>query len=546
MPGHYLIASDGDPVAAMYEWDGRRESLSFLEHHLLHAPYLLLDAPRVLVLQGVFGIDLLTAIEAGARQVRLSIRNKALREVSEEVFRDFNGDLLHHPRVVREVISARALLREPTSYDLISLHWGYRPTALGLGMLELSENQLSTQEAIATYLSRMTPDGLLAVTLVDEGLDSQHGEHLRLLRTIRYALRRRGVSDAAAHIAILASTGSTRLMQLLVRPRAFREEELNTLQRFSMTEGFTFASAGAVSAVLTRGGAQLKAQRAAAWPVPTDDTPFFFDLDFLPQMVSSKVLTGLSRPRTPSLSLSALLASLWVGIVNAALVALWTLVRVLVDRRVPEVVAPLGSVRGAAWLVFFAMQGTALAFFVLGVVQPLATANGNASVALGRLLPALSLGFAIGCVLQPPARRGFLWAWVRIGIMVTLWLAIREGDPRWFERFGPGLGSPLLPLSAGFLIGGFLPFGMQKLGNDVRWLPPALAAGFWGLGVGHSAGVLVGARLGFSALPQAALFLCAFSLLTVHAAHRYVIEQRRRRRLSARQERGGVADPSGR
>lgn len=537
IPGHYLIARDGDPFAAMYEWDGQLGSLSFLEHHLLHAPYLLFEAPRVLSLQGTGGIDVLAALSARARLIRLSIGNRALREVGDEVFRDFNGDLLHHPQVHPQVIAARALLRETQSYDLISLQWGQHPTALGLGMLELSENQLYTREAIDSYLEHLAPGGVLSISLVDEGQVAQDGEHLRLLRTVRHTLRRRGTKHPAQHICVLASTGAIRLLLLIVRPQPLTEAELNVLQSFAMTEGFSFASAGQVPEVLARQLLPQTLAQAERWPVPTDDTPFFFDLDFFSHMFSSDVVAGLLKPRESPLSLPALLASIWVGIINAILVALWVGMRVLVDHRVPEIVAPLGSLRGTAWLGFFAMQGLAFAFFVLGVVQPLATANGDAAVALGRLLPALSLGCALGCALQPSPKRGFLWAWMRLTIMVVLWLAIREGDPRWFEHLGPDLSSPLLPLVAGFLIGGFLPFGLRMLRRDVRWVPPALSAGLWGLGIGHSMGVLIGARLGFSALPQAALFLCVCSLLLVHAAHRFVIERRRREGAAARQQR---------
>ena len=529
VPGHYLVTRDGDLFAAMYEWDGELSSLQFYQHHLLASPYRLLEQPQVLVLQGVGGIDALTGLAHGVQGVRLSMSNPSLLEVGQEVFRDFNGDLLHHAQVETVVGGGRVLLRDPAQYDLISLHWDYNEVPLGLGMLDLSENQLNTREALQTYLARLQPHGVLAISLVDHGRGAEEGHHLRLLRTVMQVLQRGGVADGADHIAVIASVGMPRLIQMLVRQESFSEDERSALGAFALEEGFELGFG-------TRGARMLAGELAlrhgvegdARWPVATDDTPFFFDLGFWEHAFDLEMFRALWQPRVPGLSLPALIASVWIGVLNALLVMTWVFFRILVDRRVPAIVSPLGSLRGWAWLIFFGLQGMAFACIVLGVMQPLATASGDAGIALGRLLPAMSLGCGLGVLLRPGNAPGFGWAWARLGAMVLLWVALQEGHPRWFEQLDlRELGGPVA-LMTGLLLGGFLQFGLQNLMRDVRWVPPATAAAFWGLGIGHSLGVLWGARMGFSNLPQVGVLLCVVGLSAAHGSHQLVFLRRLR------------------
>ena len=117
-------------------------------------------------------------------------------------------------------------------------------------------------------------------------------------------------------------------------------------------------------------------------------------------------------------------------------------------------------------------------------------------------------------------------------LLVVGWLVLRGGGPRWFEQFGFGSSILFVPIVAGALTGGFVTFGIRHLFRDIRWAPPAIAAALWGLGFGHSVGVLVASRLGFSALPVMGLTVELVAMLAVYGTHGLVRLRRRAESLA--------------
>lgn len=527
LPGHYIIARDGDPTSAIYEWDGKQDSLSFYRHHLLHAPYLLLDQPSALVLQGVGGIDVLVAVAGDAPSIRVAMENSAMREIGQVAFRDFNGGLLTREEVELSPIAPRALLREKEHYDLIALHWTRTQVPLGLGMLDLSENQLHTREAVSEYLGRLSEGGVISISLLDQGRARTPGRHLRLLRTIHRALRDGGAKDPGAHVAAIAAGGDRRLLQLLVQKEPLSDATVHALQRFAEEEGFTLGVGGRVPHVLLTDLSTQDLLVGAKRPVATDDAPFFFDTATAGDFFSFENYRALLQVRLPALSPPPLIVSVWVGLLNVLLVALWVFLRLLIDRKVPDIMRPLGSLRGSSWLLFFAAQGFALSLLMLGVIQRLATAEPHVTAGMTKLLPALMVGCALGALLHV-RRHSFLEAWIRLVLLLVAWVLLRSEGPRWFEQFGLGDGAIAVPLVAGFLVGGYVTFGVEHLFRDIRWAPPAIAAALWGLGFGHSVGVLLAASSGFSALPPLSLLGIFLSIVAVYGSHGFVRLRRRR------------------
>lgn len=533
VPGHYVIARDGDPAAAIYEWDGRESSLAFFKHHLLRAPYFAVEHPDTLVLQGAGGVDALVAVAEGAKTVRVAAANPALLEIGQEVFRDFNGNLLNLPQVRVDVAAARTLLREPQAYDVIAMHWAKTQVPLGLGMLDLSENQLQTREALMAYLNRLKPGGVLAISLLDRGGRQAHGRHLRLLHTVLRVLKDRGVAEPEAHVLALSGAPQTRrvrakgrnakplrqlrLLELLVSNQAFGRPVQATLEAFAEREGFTLGLPGHAAEVLAGDLSTRDMLAAARRFVASDDRPLFFNVP-VSSLFSLQTYQALFRPRLAALSPPPLIASVWVGVWNVLLVALWVFLRVLIDRKVPDILRPLGSLRGTSWLIFFAALGIAFSLLTLGVVQRLVTVDAQVTVGMDRLLPFLMVGCAIGAVLHLP-RFSFIEAWVRWVLVVVAWVVLQRDGERWFDQFGLNENGHWVPLVAGLLFGGYVTFGVQQLFRDLRWAPPAIAAAFWGLGLGHSSGVLLAAEFGFSALPGVGLALLFIAIAAVHGAH---------------------------
>ena len=74
-PGYWMIGNDGDSCAVMYGWDGDLASLDFLAHHVLAAPYLLLEKPAVVAIGLGGGADVLNALR-GRRELHRRDRDQ--------------------------------------------------------------------------------------------------------------------------------------------------------------------------------------------------------------------------------------------------------------------------------------------------------------------------------------------------------------------------------------------------------------------------------------------------------------------------------------
>ena len=118
-----MIGNDGDSCAVMYGWDGNPASLDFLAHHVLAAPYLLLEKPAVAAIGLGGGADVLNALRAGASSIVGIEINPMTVRAGRELFREWNGDILNRPGVEAVVAEGRSFLRSRDArYDLIEIN----------------------------------------------------------------------------------------------------------------------------------------------------------------------------------------------------------------------------------------------------------------------------------------------------------------------------------------------------------------------------------------------------------------------------------------
>ena len=137
-------------MTALTHWDGRRESLSWLDETTTALPYQLLASPRVLVLGAGGGAEILQAIYHGAPEIRAVELNPAMLELLRAS--------LHDPRVRFQTGDARGFVRADRSqFDLIQVAPVDSYGGSGAGVQAMSENLLDTVEAITDYYARSHP-----------------------------------------------------------------------------------------------------------------------------------------------------------------------------------------------------------------------------------------------------------------------------------------------------------------------------------------------------------------------------------------------------
>ncbi len=271
-------------------WDGDNpspivlspETFSPAEALPLAAAFVGRPRPRVLVLSPRGGLDVVTALALGARDVWAVESNPLVVEAAATVYRQ--------PRVQVHLEGDRAFLRrsrERFDVVVISLTAGYRPVRSGA--YSLSEDYRYTVEAFVDALRHLTPDGVLVVT---RWLQTPPSEWLRAFALAVEAVARVGGDPAAQIVAFRGYNSGT----LLVQARAFTPNEVTALRTFLARRGWDLVWAPGMKAswanrynilpepVYYRAFSELlRSQDREAWYAaypfdvrpPTDDRPFF-------------------------------------------------------------------------------------------------------------------------------------------------------------------------------------------------------------------------------------------------------------------------------
>lgn len=460
------------------------------------------------------GRDILTALKSGATAIDAIEMNGAIVEVlSSAGFRDFTGDVYHMPGVHAVVSEGRSYLaRTDRRYDLIQISLVDSWAATSAGAYALSERYLYTVEAFRLYLERLEENGLISISRYISGEQQMEGTRLALLAL--EALRRSGVEDPKAHIAII---GGGKVCTLLIGRRPLTDYDLNRLARIAEERGFFFLwpwpETMAVSSIVTesiRDGPVFLESRGFDLSPPTDDRPFFFQ--------SMSLLTGAGSD-TGEIGRNEFAVVLLRRVILAVilLAAVLYLLPFLLAGRIER---HPGFWRGSG---YFAAIGLGFMLVELPWIQRFILYLGHPSYATTVVISSVLLGASLG---SRQAGRVTLPG-VTIRLAVLLPVAILATNLLLSPLFSISLGWPLPArclagwlalLPAGFLMGFAFPVGMRWFGDpDKAW--------FWAMnGVTSVAGSVLSLGLamvvGFSnvVLAGVAAYLAAWLLLRVRAA----------------------------
>ncbi|MDP9275112.1 MAG: hypothetical protein M3O99_05915 [Chloroflexota bacterium] len=253
-----------DQSAATQILDGSGD-MSVLRGSIVAAPYELLSRPHVLIIGPGGGIDIQNALVHGASQVDAVEVNRGVSGLMRGPLAAYSGHVYTADRVNVVEDEARSYIRRSSDrYDLILMTVVDSYAALASGAYALSESYLYTAEAFDDYLGHIADHGVLAVGRF------YRDPPIEMLNTAALgveALRRRGVADPLAHLAVLRYLD---FGLLIVRDDAFDAASMTAIRRYAADHHFTVAFDA-----LDRSGPF--AEGLAGTPVPaTDDWPFFF------------------------------------------------------------------------------------------------------------------------------------------------------------------------------------------------------------------------------------------------------------------------------
>ncbi|MDH3667684.1 MAG: hypothetical protein OEN23_12210 [Paracoccaceae bacterium] len=288
-PEQLGVFADGEFTDAIDVWDGRPESLAYLDQSTDALAYSLTQLPEVLVLGAGGGRAVRQAIAHGAARIDAVERNPDLHRLVAEDFAERAGNVFARPDVTSHIADARHFLTASArDWDLIVY-----PFIAGDpgGSLALTESYLHTVEAFRSAYRRLRPDGWLSITsrmelpprivpkllsTLRRALDQERMREprtglivIRGITTVTVLVKRGAVS--ASDIAATKAFAESRAFDLVHYP-GMAAEEANRRNVLESPDYFEIASA------LT-GEQHLDLVGSYKFDITpaTDDKPYFFD-----------------------------------------------------------------------------------------------------------------------------------------------------------------------------------------------------------------------------------------------------------------------------
>jgi predicted membrane-bound spermidine synthase len=392
----YLF-QDGTAPSAFLHLTPPIEGPGFLTSYLQSAPYVIRPEARVLVIGVGGGIDLAIGIAGGARSITGVEINPVTLGLLEDDLADYVGGLPRDPRIRLVGGEGRAFVRGDRSppYDVIQLSGADTFAALVSGSGSLTEGYLYTREALADFLGRLAPGGVLSFS---RPYFTPPRETLKLIATACETLRERGVADPSRHVLVIAGRSWA---ETLIARDPLTPTEVQALEDFAQRTGFQvlatpsaeldspwdrYLSLDAESARRFRANYFFNVEPA------TDDRPFFYDYARWGHLLSNRHLPvnlgyeGYYTAESPFGPLPVGNLMLALAVLVIGFLALVLIVCPLFDRT-----AALAEDPGLAARVLGGAAALGLGFIAIEItlIQSFQLFLGGPALALGTVLAAL-------------------------------------------------------------------------------------------------------------------------------------------------------------
>ncbi len=538
LPEQTALYFDAGAVSPVHRFDGDLDRFAFLDYVTPALPYRLVERPRVLVIGAGGGTEVLNALAHEAEHVTaVEVEPNVFRLLGKELA-EFSGGLYERPDVDPVVAEGRGYLeaRPAARYDLIQISLLDSFNASAAGVHALSESYLYTREAVELYLSRLTSDGVLAIT---RWLSTPPRDAVKMIATMIEAAERAGLEPArhlvavrswntatlalvrspltAAQVRSARAFASSRWLDLIIAPD-LQPAEVN---RFTVLEEPVYYDAA--RALLSSERSRFYRDNPFFVRPATDDRPHYaryFRWKTLPALRAVGVAGWGGFVEWGYVALVATLFQAAIAALALVLFPLWLFGR-----------PPRGEARGGRGpvVVYFGALGLAYMFLEIAFIQKFMLLLDYPTYAVAVVLTGFLLFSGFGSLFADRRRQSSPRPLVRravlaIGGVSVLFLALLpplfEGLSAWSDGIRIAASLCLLaPLA--FAMGLPFPAGLQTVSGGSRWLVP-WAWGWNGAAsvVGAALATLLAVHLGFRIVVLLAIALYAAAAVSMPALQR--------------------------
>ena len=316
------IIIDADADTPVFRWNGSFSDISWVKQYMDYLPYELLKANSTLVIGSGGGEDILIALAGGSKNVTAVEINPLIISKAKE-FGRLAGNLYDRKEVDVYIDDGRRFISSSNSkYDIITLKLVDSWAAQLAGGYALSENYLYTVEAFRQYLQHLDEDnGMLVMVRWNIELP-------RLMPLIVESLRQetgKNAEEISRHVAIVedrpglyfGANENRTIYPVLVmlKKKPFTSSEINIINeraRENNAEQFVLPGVYAqppYDELLTVNsqfgpneqqqglGRNIETEKLNSiieLEPPTDDSPFFFAREKVPEQMILLLVTVLS------------------------------------------------------------------------------------------------------------------------------------------------------------------------------------------------------------------------------------------------------------
>ena len=232
-PEQLAVFNDADNLAAITRYEGKPETVSYLDQTTSALPYHLKPLSSILILGAGTGSDILQAHYHAIKHIDAVELNPQVIDLVKEKYADFAGHIYSSAQVNLHTGEARSYVETTRkTYDLINISLLDAFGASAAGLYSMSENYLYTEQAIQRYLQHVNANGYLSIT---RWIKIPPRDEPKLMATVINALKQVNAGQPGQQMIMIRSWQTS---TLIVKNGVISLEEIKRLKQFCNERSF--------------------------------------------------------------------------------------------------------------------------------------------------------------------------------------------------------------------------------------------------------------------------------------------------------------------